>query len=183
MFNLIIVLFFALVGSVSLFSGIGFNVPTLSIIGIVLLSISGAWFIGSVIGTFASYSEQLRRFEDLHCSINNLSKYKLHQTNLLSEFKLYLGEKFPDLEKELFNNISDNSSDIQIVLKYPEIQSSKTLLKLTEDINVLVQKVYSLESGIETQCARIRYHKNGKWEYIVPQIPEKLKNIIYSDIK
>jgi hypothetical protein len=183
MFNLIIVLFLALVGSASLFSGIGFNVQTLSIIGIVLLSGSGLWFLASVINTFATYSCQLERFEKLQCSLNNLSKYKLHQANLLTEFKLYLGEKYPELEKELFKNISDNSSEVNIVLKYPEIQSSKTLLKLTEDINVLVQKVYSLETEIEEQCARIRYYKNGKWEYIVPKIPEKLQNIIYSEIK
>lgn len=180
MFNLIIVAILALLGaSFNLFC----TTPQLQVVGIILMLISSVWFISALISNFTYYSSQMYRFEQLHSALNNLSRYKAVQLKMIEEFKNYLGEKYPELEKELFKDISDNSSDIHIVLKYPEIQSSKTLLKLTDNINEQVQKTYTLQSEIEHSCANIRYYKNSKWEIIKPNIPEKLRNVIYSEIK
>jgi len=180
MFNLIIVAILAILGA-------SFNLlcttQEFQVVGIILMLISSVWFISSLISNFTYYSSQMYRFEQLHSSLNNLSRYKAVQLKMIEEFKNYLGEKYPELEKELFKDISDNSSDIHIVLKYPEIQSSKTLLKLTDNINEQVQKTYSLQSDIEHSCACIRYYKSSKWEYIKPAIPEKIQKIVYSEIK
>jgi hypothetical protein len=180
MFNLIIVAILAILGA--MFNLLGTNVE-LQTTGIIIMLVSLVWLISSLISNFVYYSEQTNRFEQLHSSLNNLSRYKANHLKLIEDFKTYLGEKYPELEKELFKNIFSNSSDTNILLKYPEIKSSKTLMKLVDKINSEVSYLNSLQNEIEYSCAKIRYYKNSKWEFIKPAIPEKLHNVIYSEIK
>lgn len=179
MFNLIFVLIFALLGGVCLY----IPVEEVNFIGYVLFSLSVVWLIASSINCLSSFSSQLHRFEKLHSKLNNLKRYKGIQLELVKEFKFYLGEKFPDLEKELYKNITSNLSDINIVLKYPEIKSSDVLVKLTKEISESIRTVYELEKRIEEDCADIRYYKNGKWEIVKPSIPENIKKFVYNEIE
>lgn len=186
MFNLIFVFAFALLGSIGLIlpiqPGTDFGDFVFGV-SVFLIALSCVWFIISTIACLSNYSMQLHRFEMLHSKLNNLKRFKGIQIELIKEFKFYLGEKFPELEKELHKNISSNSSDISIILKYPEIKSSDVLVKLTKEIGESIKNVYEHEKDIEYDCAQIRYHKNGKWEIVKPSIPENIKKYVFNDIE
>jgi len=180
MFNLIMVVFLLIVGTITAFTGYKLdNDATLSV-GSIISGISIVWFFCSFISSLVHYSNQSRRFEDLRSSINKLKNNKQKQTDLLVEFKLYLGDKFPNLENKIFNDITNNSN-IKILLKYPEIKSEKVLMKLVDKINDLAGDVYKSLNYIEDDCAWIRYYNKSKWEYFKASIPENLKEYIYKN--
>jgi hypothetical protein len=186
MFNLIFVFIFALFGSIGLLLPVDQSTDFGTFVfgmSCFLLALSFVWLIASSANCLKSYSDQVYRFEKLHSKLNNLKRFKGKQLELITEFKFYLGEKFPELEKELHQNISKNSSDISIILNYPEIKSSELLVKLTKEIGESIKNVYDIERGIENDCADIRYYRNGKWEIVKPEIPENLKKFIYNEIE
>lgn len=175
MFNLFIIAVLLLLGII----GYKFEIEEIHIAGIALMCGSLGYLIVTFISDLAYYSSQLLRFEDVRKCLKKIDVYKKKQKELLAEFKLYLGEKYPDLEKQIFDNINKTESELHVVLKYPELKASKTLLKLADKINNLASKVYSIMDEIESICKWIRYYKDGKWEIIKPAIPEDIKKIIY----
>ena len=176
MFNLFIIAVILLLGII----GYNFEIEEVHIAGIVLMGGSLLYLIITFISDLSYYSTQLLRFEDVRKYLKKIEVYKKKQKELLAEFKNYLGDKYPELEKQIFDNINKSESEMHIVLKYPEIQSSKTLMKLTKNINELADDVYDLYDKIENECKWIRYYKDGKWEIIKPAIPEDIKDIVYN---
>jgi hypothetical protein len=175
MFNLFIIAVMLLLGII----GYNFEIEEVHIAGIVLIGGSLLYLIIAFISDLYYYSMQLLRFENVRNNLKKIDVYKKKQKELLAEFKNYLGDKYPELEKQIFDNINKSESEMHIVLKYPEIQSSKTLIMLTKNINELADDVYGLYDIIESECKWIRYYKNGKWEIIKPAIPEDIKDIVY----
>jgi hypothetical protein len=153
-----------------------------------LLGVSAIWLIGSTINSLCSYSGQLKRFENLKSSLKKINVLEEKSTRLMEEFKSYLGNIYPELEKEIFSNIS-GSNDLKssdklkiIVTKYPEIKSSKVLLKLAKRIESLLKDIYDLKIYIEEQCSDIRYYASGKWELIKPKVPADIRELVYSPL-
>ena len=175
MFNLFIIAVILLLGII----GYNFEIKGVHIAGIRLMGGALLYLIAAFISNLYYYSIQLLRFENVRMYLKKIDVYKRKQKELLAEFKNYLGEKYPELEKQIFDNINKSESGVHIVLKYPEIQSSKTLMKLTKNINKLADDVYNLYDNIESECKWIRYYKDGKWEIIKPNIPEDIKDIVY----
>jgi hypothetical protein len=174
MFNLIFVFVLALLGC------IGLIIPNeyAANISFALFLFSFVWLFISTLSSLSYFSNQLERFEELRAKIKKVKINEKMQQELLLEFKFYLGEKYPNLEEKIFNDI--NKLEIKTIIKYPELKSSKTLIKLTNKINNLASNVYELMREIEDLSADIRYYENGKWEFIKPQIPLNLRNVIYS---
>lgn len=179
MFNILIIVVFLLLG----FLGYNFKINEVHIAGIVLMCVSLCYLIIAFIHDLSYYSNQLQRFELVRNYLKSINIYKEKQSELLIYFKSYLGEKYPDFEKQIFKNINESKSDIHIVLKYPELKSSKTIMKLADKINKLANSVYSLRGDMENTCEDIRYYKNGKWEIIKPNIPKDIYNVVYSELK
>lgn len=177
MFNLIMSAILFVLSMVSLSLGYTIENNTITIIGIVLGCLSLLWLFVSFLSSLEYYSNQQERFENLKANLNIVNLNKERQSNLLQEFKFYLGEKYPDLEEKIFSSISSNN--VKILLKYPEIKSEKTLIELVKKINKLSKDVYVALENIEETCAQIRYYNNSKWEYIKCPIPEDLKPTIY----
>lgn len=176
MFNLIFVLFFAILGC------IGLVIPNEYAIYVscVLFAISFVWLFIATINNLTIYSNQLLRFEEVINYLNSINIYKKKQEELLIEFKKYLGEKYPELEERIFSDINKTGDKMKIILEYPELKSSKTFLKLADKINNLADSVYRLMLKLEDICELIRYYKNGKWEFIKPQIPKDIKDVVYN---
>ena len=123
MFNLISVLLIAIIGVIGFFIQSDPN-GIIHISGIVLLCIAGIWLFASLMNNFAYYHYQIVRFEDIRATHRKVKIYEEKRDKLLDEFKTYLSEKYTDIEKEIFQKITDSRSDTQIVLNYPEIKSS-----------------------------------------------------------
>jgi len=174
MFNLICVLIVALIGAV----GLLIPVYEVHIIGIVILCTAGVWLFASFVNNLVCYTEQLDRLENIRAQLKNLLIYKDQQDTLIAEFRIYLADKYPDIEKEIFKLITDAKSDVQMILKYPEIKSSKTLLKLVDQIDELAKKVYTNKISLEYDFAKIRFYNNNKWFYLRPQTPEDISKLL-----
>jgi hypothetical protein len=179
MFNILVIVVLLLLGIL----GYNFKINEVHIAGIVLMCVSLCYLILAFIHDLSYYSNQLQRFESVRNYLKLINIYKEKQSELLIDFKSYLGEKYPDFEKQIFKNINESKSDMHIVLKYPELESSKTIMKLADEINKLADAVYSLREKVEYRCEDIRYYKNGKWEIIKPIIPKDIYNVVYSELK
>jgi hypothetical protein len=179
MFNILVIVVFLLLG----FLGYNFKINEVHIAGIVLMCGSLVYLIIAFIHDLSYYSNQLQRFELVRNYLKSINIYKEKQSELLIDFKSYLGEKYPDFEKQIFKNINESKSDIHIVLKYPELESSKTIMKLADKINELADSIYSLRADMEDVCENIRYYKNGKWEIIKPNVPKDIYNTVYGELK
>jgi hypothetical protein len=177
MFNIIMVLLTSLIGLICLL----FNVTEMHIIGYVTFGFSFLWFISSFISNLVHYDDQLQRFESLRGYLKQTKVYDKIQQGLIIDLKLYLGEKYPDIEKELFTKISE--SNVNTILAYPEIKSSDTIKELLSGINKIKHSIYQQQQDMINKGSDILYHNASKWEIIKPSIPEDIKTIINSDYK
>jgi len=66
---------------------------------------------------------------------------------LLNEFKLYLAEMYPAIEKEIIKSMTPEKVTAYMI-KYPELKSSETICKLVDLINKNKSKFYEYEVGI-----------------------------------
>jgi len=174
MFNLICVFIVALIGGV----GLLFSIEEVNIAGIVILCISGVWLFVSFLNNLVCYTSQIEKFEDIRGSLKKLDITKEKQTHLMSEFKLYLADKYPELEKEIFHLITESKSDIHVILNYPELKSSETLLSLVDQINKLANEVYSYKYSLESEYSKVRFYNLNMWFYLKPQIPEYILKLL-----
>jgi hypothetical protein len=136
------------------------------------------WLIISQIAGFVKYSEQAYRFEKLRAQIKKLENHKSMTKGLIKEFRTYLGEKFPDLEMEFFKNFQNDTTDTRFILAYPELKSSKTMIRLVDKINELTDSTNDRLSYIEDSCYKIRYYDSSKWELFKPAIPSDLEQYL-----
>lgn len=176
MFNSIIVVFLVVLGI------IGINIPIfeVNVAGWILLATSAIWLFSSFITTFINYTDQLHRFEYFRSAIKKIEIQVEMKEQLLRDFKMYLGDKFPELEKQYFNNIT-SKLDNTIILKFPELQSSDTMMELVNHINNITHGVTSMYRDLEDSAAQIRYYKTGKWEYFTPSIPSDISKKIFDN--
>jgi len=179
MFNLFIIAFILLLGVI----GYNFEIEEVHIAGIILMGDSLLYLIIHFIHDLVYYSAQLRRFEEVRNYLKSINIFREKQKELLVDFKQYLGKEYPELEKGIFDKINDSKSDVHVVLKYPELKSSKTLMKLANKINKLADNVYSLKAMMEDMWEEVRYYKNGKWEIIKPNIPKDIYDVVYSKLE
>ena len=171
MFNLFPVAFLILLGT------IGVLIPNeiTNIIGLLVYATSIIWLFSSFIGNLYSYNALLEKFENIRAKLKIVIIYEQKQTELLSQFKLYLFEKYPEFEERI-NSISAGNADI--ILKYPEIKSSKTIIKLVDEMNNLASNIYSEKISIENECATIRYMLKNKWNLFIPNVPGDVITIL-----
>jgi len=174
MFNIIITVFLILLG----LAGYNTSFQELQVAGIVSMCIGLIWFISSTIQGFMLYSEQAYRLENLKSSMKKLINHKVKTDGLLTEFKTYLAEKFPDMEMKFFKDFLEDKSDMRVMLAYPEFKSHKTIIKLVDKINELTNETYSKLANIEDNCAIIRYNRDSKWQLFQPKIPTEIKEIL-----
>lgn len=83
------------------------------------------WLFGSFVNNLEAYVNQTKKFEDIRAKLKSLIIYKDKQETLIREFKIYLADKYPDLEKEIFTLIANSNNDVSVILSYPEIKSSE----------------------------------------------------------
>lgn len=174
MFNLICFFILALLGVIGLLIPIG----EVKLVGIVILSAALLWLLSSFGNNLSCYMQQVTRFEEVRRILKVIEIYKEKQTVLLAEFKTYLAEKYPEFEKSIFQSIADHKSDVNVILQYPEIKTSKTLIKLVEEMNELADSVYREKRNMECVCKNIRVYNQNMWFYIKVKTPEDIQKLL-----
>lgn len=99
--------------------------------------------------------------------------YAKKRDELITQATLYLGEKYPEHEKELFKMISEknNAAVVNILAALPEIKSADTLKSLVETITKEHGNVYYQDIQIETLKKKIRIRSRNPWllQSIIPK--------------
>lgn len=80
-------------------------------------------------------------------NVNRKTIFAKQRDDLLTQATLYLGEKYPEHEKELFRMISEKNNEelANILVTLPEIKSAETLKELVSTIKQLHGRVYGEE--------------------------------------
>ena len=175
MFNLICASIVALLGCVGIFV---FPFMEAHIVGYILCGVSFVWLFASFVNNLGCYTEQLDRFEEITRDLKRVDLSIEKQGNLITEFKLYLADKYPELEREIFKLITESKSDVHVILNYPELKSSETLLALVKQINSLAEEVYKGRSDLEYTYARVRFFNKNLWFYFRPSVPEDILKLL-----
>ena len=103
--------------------------------------------------------------------------YQARSDNLTSQFAHYLAEVYPDHEKDIFSKIEPDKVDVYLA-KYPELQASKTITALVEQIRLLSDDIYKQRLTRAETLRDMRYNVRSPWIYqwMMPSgivIPEK----------
>ena len=126
-----------------------------------------------LLATFVSYANQYDDATEL-IKFDKMEKiYGEKAEKLTAEFAKYLGEAYPNLEKEVFKAISPNNINIYLV-KYPELKSSQTILALTTSINELQSRVYDMQLKRAAIEKDMTYRPINPWllNFMLPKASE-----------
>ncbi len=158
------------------------NKESLGGTGIAFIVIGCFIFVIEVISEFSNYSGQIRRFENLRAENKKIVLLEEKCTSLTKSFSYYLGEKYPEFEKQIFEKISPASAEgniIALLSHYPELRSSESIGKLVDQINSLTSDLYARKISREDICQKIRFKEKSPWILFLPKVSEDLKAIIF----
>ena len=121
-------------------------------------------FIIVIIAQIVSCYSQVQDIENIEKEKNNKVIYQSRADDLLGEFKTYLADMYPDIEKEIFKTMKPEKITAYMV-KYPELKSSETICKLVNLINEIKGQVYGCDLRINQLKTDIRIRKrtSGMW--------------------
>lgn len=97
------------------------------------------------------YKKQVERVENMISLKKSISIAKQQSRETTALLTTYLAEKYPQHEKELFELLSNcvEKESINVIGKFPEIQSSDTLKQLASTVKNLIKDVYTYKHSME----------------------------------
>lgn len=116
----------------------------------------------NLVSNACMYFEQVVRIEGIEESKAREIIYKEKAVMLTDEFKIWLGEKYPDIERNIFKTLIPTNVSI-VATSFPEIKSSEVIMDLVSRINELQSKIYSEKLMIEKYRKGIRIAKRNPW--------------------
>lgn len=133
-------------------------------------------FIG-MINSLVTHSDQVGYGVELDKIAQFEETYQARADNLTKQFASYLVETYPQYEKEIFHNIAPGNLDIYLV-KYPELQASKTIMALVDQERSLRDDIYKQQLARAEVLRNMRYNTLSPWviQWMMPAnvpIPEK----------
>lgn len=132
--------------------------------------------IGLIV-SLSTHSIQIAKSVELEKISSFEQTYQARSDNLTSQFAHYLAEVYPDHEKDIFSKIEPGKVDVYLA-KYPELQASKTITTLVEQIQLLSDDIYKQQLTRAETIRDMRYNIRNPWVYqwVMPSgiiIPEK----------
>jgi len=109
--------------------------------------ICGVIFVIGVIVQLNTYYNHISEIEEIKEKRKDISTYHKQASDLLTEIKLFLIDKFPEHELRIFDKITKNTADF-LSIEYPEIKSDECFKKAVNNIISLKSKVYTTELEI-----------------------------------
>lgn len=119
-------------------------------------------FMASFIAMGIEYATQLSDMENLKKFDRLETIYQQKANELTKQFSKYLLDMYPKYEKDIFQKITPEKVDIYLV-KYPELQASKTIVALTERINQLQSDKYQQQIEKEKTLKDMRFRARNPW--------------------
>lgn len=141
--------------------------------------IAGGWTIVNVILHGCIGYDQISNIEKIEEHVGRRIIFAEQRDELITQAVLYLGQTYPEHEKELFKMISEKNSEavVNILTALPEIKSADTLKELVNTLRSLHGNVYSEDLKIEGLKRRIRIRSRNPWllQCIIPKYEETKK--------
>lgn len=143
----------------------------LQIDGVVALSsvitfyvMAGSMFVIAIITQGSMYINQCSCVEKIEEYEENKKIYERKAEVLIEECKEYLKDVYPNIEKEIFNNLASAKA---LLMNFPEIKSHSTITKLVDMINRNRNDVFNTETGITKLKREIRVRRSAAkfWIY------------------
>lgn len=135
-------------------AGFGFF---LFFVGALLLTIG-------LINSMVAYSAQVQRGTEL-AKIDSFEKtYQMRADNLTKEFAHFLAGAYPQHEKDIFSKIEPGKLDIYLV-KYPELQASKTITELVQQVRSLQDDIYKQQLARAETVRDMQFTVRSPWVY------------------
>jgi hypothetical protein len=153
-----------------------------SLLGIIFGIISGIFFIIGLSENLGTYTKQIERFETIRMYQCNISLYESRCKALTEEFRINLGNKYPELEKQIFKDITTQPNKNQLLALfniYPQIKSSTTLIILSRKVQEFTDIIYKEKIKSQTMAQKIRFKNESPWQIIKPTIPEDIRPLVY----
>jgi hypothetical protein len=102
---------------------------------VLCLTPAGILSIILIVVNYVFRSEQVNNLTWIDKLTYTIRLYEKQRAEMIPEIKKYLGELYPNIEKELFGKMSANETDLRIyMVKYPEIKSNETIKYLVDRI-------------------------------------------------
>ncbi len=178
MFNISAVL---LAFSISLITRlIGDSLPTsenhIFLVGfsVVALIVGCLWLFISLIVTFAMYNEQLNDFQTL-IGYSKKHKQTSDYVNLLTtQFKTFLIDKYPDMEKDVVEKMIVAGS----IIVPPQLEASVTIIDYTNKLRQLHNQLLEVNERLINQGVSIRQYESNVWSWFKVKTPINVNVII-----
>lgn len=98
--------------------------------------------------------------------------YKNQANELLGEFKTYLVDLYPDIEKTIFENMKPEKVTAYMI-QYPELKSSETISKLVNLINKLKKNIYDCQLRVTSLEKNRRVRRRYQFWWCLPILPKE----------
>jgi len=129
-------------------------------------------FVIGFIGSLYAHSRQVWVSVELTKIDSFEQTYQVRSDNLTKEFAHYLAQTYPDHEKDVFSKIEPGKVDVYLV-KYPELQASKTIVELVNQIRSLQDDIYKQRLDRAEKVRDMQYNVRSPWvfQWMMPDIP------------
>jgi len=127
---------------------------------------------GNLIFNLCALSEQNRDIESIEEYKERKKVFTHRRDELLSQAVLYLGEKYPEHEKEIFKLIyeKNNEAAVTLISSIPELKTADAFKGLVNKLQNYHGEVYDQELSILRYKKNIRVRKRSLWlfQWLIP---------------
>ena len=134
--------------------------------------VGGIFFVVAIICQLIKYYLQAETFEEIKELNKDMGSYERESEHLIQEFKLYLADIYPQHEKMIFENIKPENVTAYMI-KYPDIKTNETLVKLCNEIKSFVSRTYGCERKIYSKERKIAVRQRTIWLTSLPILPKE----------
>jgi len=140
-------------------------------LGALLTFVAILIFVAGFITSLFVHSNQIWMNVELTKIDSFEQTYQVRSDNLTKEFAHYLAQTYPDHEKD-FSKIEPGKVDVYLV-KYPELQASKTIVELVNQIRSLQDDIYKQRLDRAEKVRDMQYNVRSPWvfQWMMPDIP------------
>ena len=141
--------------------------------------VAGLFAVGNIIAQLCAMYNQIEDIEKIEERKSDKRIYEAQRDDLVEQATLYLGNKYPEHEKEIFKMITEKGNDalVNVLMTLPDLKSAETLKSLVSTIKKLHSDVYSQDIAINKLKRKIRVRKRNPWlvRAIIPTYTEEVQ--------
>ena len=144
--------------------------------GRVVFGISCAVTLGSMIAQFVLAGMVKENIAEVRTYIKKAKLAEEKHDELLKFYEKQVLDVYPNFEKSLLEALGPGKHTDLVALfqQYPELQSSKLLRQMVDNISQLVKNIYYEKEKLENTYQQIRIYRTNSWVIFKFSIPEEI---------